>query len=226
MLLAVYGTLKAGFHNHGILGASTTTYKGSCWIDNFALLDEGYYPAAFRFAGRKIWVEVYEIDADTLRKTDALEGASRTPCYYSRESVKTPHGDAYMYARLDRPLTELTEWFPDGIWYGTPSYRVKWQGWDTEIKLCGAETKARQERQSQVHNGSAILLSDLPSRPRGRLVKVYDASTDSFEYVPEAEAEGLPRERPPQPPTKMERAREMINEVIKDGDKMPEEKIA
>jgi gamma-glutamylcyclotransferase (GGCT)/AIG2-like uncharacterized protein YtfP len=227
MQLAVYGTLKSGYSNHYIL--KDCRYVGAAWVDNFALLDEGYYPAAFRFAGRKVMVEVYEVDDLVLARTDRLEGVDRG--YYTRETVKTKYGEVFMYARMDRPLAVgRTEWFPDGIWEADESYKVPWLGWDAEIRLTSQLKADRFDRKTLREPGKETKdgVYVPPPRRSGQLIKVYNTEKDVYEYVPEADAAGLPRYKPGDEPkpTKMETARAMIKEAVAKNPDIPKEKIA
>lgn len=85
--VAVYGTLKKGFVNHGLLrkakwlGAGVTT--NSYVMKNH----EGRYPALMMTPEPlrlPVMVEVYEVDDDTLKALDGLEGV---PNLYTREEV-------------------------------------------------------------------------------------------------------------------------------------------
>jgi len=67
----VYGTLRAGESNHGLL-------KGAVCLSLSAhvsgtMLDTGLgYPAVTEGSG-KVWGEMYEVDDDTLKRIDELE---------------------------------------------------------------------------------------------------------------------------------------------------------
>lgn len=224
MKLAVYGTLKKGFHNHRVI--SDAIYQGSCWVDNFGLADEGYYPSAFKFPGRKIWVEVYDITGDMLAATDRLEGVrpDKEHCHYTREQVETHFGPAFMYARLENKLEEsTTKWFPDGIWEGGRSRLQPWLGWKTETLLA---TQAMCRRLHAGHSGEDKLpVPYVPqTSPIGLRKKVWSPEKDDWEYVPAAEAVGRLTEKPTTP-TRRELAQAMIKEGLEKGPKLPEEQV-
>src|SRR5262245_65772470 len=100
-LVFVYGTLLRGEQNHGLLlgarcaGAARTRAA-------FAMFDLGGFPCivrADRGGGEPVTGEVYEVDAATLARLDALEDAPR---WYRREPVELDDGalaEAYLYAQ-------------------------------------------------------------------------------------------------------------------------------
>lgn len=238
MKLAVYGTLKRGYHNHDRY-LKDSLYLGFCWVENYALADEGFYPFAFRFPNRKVLVEVYEVDVPTLDQTDRLEGVNSG--HYSRDQVTTHWGQAFMYTQTGRVLTTGTDkWFPDGIWQGQQSWKVAWAGWQTEIRLA-AQDEARRQRLDRTAEKDEKVYMPPPHRS-GKTVKVWNNAADAWEYVPEEEADslGLPRNRPgvaatigdvivkvePKPLTKMELARDWIKEAVEKNPDIPEEKVA
>jgi gamma-glutamylcyclotransferase (GGCT)/AIG2-like uncharacterized protein YtfP len=96
ILVAVYGSLKKGFGNHGLLSDSKFIDKG-CTFPNYKLISMGSYPAAL--VGKKsLAVEIYEVSQKTLERLDQLEGH---PSFYTRRFVpiNTPNGRefAWMY---------------------------------------------------------------------------------------------------------------------------------
>ena len=75
--VAVYGSLRKGYGNHRLLGESPLVRTG--WLPGFKLIDLGSFPGAVRCKqGSKIFVEVYEVDAETLKALDHLEGYDET----------------------------------------------------------------------------------------------------------------------------------------------------
>jgi gamma-glutamylcyclotransferase (GGCT)/AIG2-like uncharacterized protein YtfP len=77
--VAVYGSLKKGFHNHYILGDSE--YVEEKYIDGYIMYSLGSFPGAFEGEG-KIHVEIYEVsDNLILEDLDMLEGH---PNFYKR----------------------------------------------------------------------------------------------------------------------------------------------
>lgn len=95
----VYGSLKRGHYNHGLLRASS--FLG-CWRTpaRYTLLDLGAFPGIVAGGGTAISGEVYGIDRGTLRALDRLEGH---PDFYRRETITTPFGEAGIYVLAGRP---------------------------------------------------------------------------------------------------------------------------
>jgi gamma-glutamylaminecyclotransferase len=84
----VYGTLRAGEANHGLLhrarfvGAARTPA-------GYALHDLGAYPAMIAGGDGAIAGEVYDVDAETLAALDELEDH---PTYYQRTAITLADG--------------------------------------------------------------------------------------------------------------------------------------
>lgn len=85
-LVAVYGTLRQGFHNHHLLqdsmllapGETNESYRMVC--DGIPYVLPGDTPE-----GHRLYVEVYAVDDETLARLDQLEGH---PDWYYREPVR------------------------------------------------------------------------------------------------------------------------------------------
>lgn len=114
----VYGSLKRGFYNHGVLERSNPKF-----IDNFVTSSEytmyslGGYPAVKKGGDLPIFGEIYEVE--NLDKLDRLEGH---PNYYTREVIDTPFGDVWIYL-FNMTLPSRAIKMQEGIWeekvYGT-----------------------------------------------------------------------------------------------------------
>lgn len=90
MKVAVYGTLRAGYGNHSLLGDSKFIGAGVT-AEQFCMLAAGFPvclddPGDFSGLSKtNITVEVYEVTSDAvLRRLDALEGH---PDWYQRRPV-------------------------------------------------------------------------------------------------------------------------------------------
>lgn len=92
ILVAVYGTLKKGQSNHSLLSGSKLIGSGET-PPHYTLLEMGSYPGA-TFGDSKLKVEVYEVDALTLRDLDRLEGH---PDFYRRTLVPIEMDDNIEY---------------------------------------------------------------------------------------------------------------------------------
>lgn len=113
----VYGTLKRGHSNYGLLAGSELL--GRCNLHgDYIMLDLTYYPGCVRTSGvsghsrRNICGEVYAVDETTLYSLDLLEGH---PNYYKRSKIITPFGNAWMYFL---PVGSLDTYAPveEGVW--------------------------------------------------------------------------------------------------------------
>ena len=73
VLLFVYGTLLQGFSNHQVIEGST--FVGPAVTENqFTMYSNGYYPAITKIERYHVIGEVYEIDSETFKNCDFLEG--------------------------------------------------------------------------------------------------------------------------------------------------------
>jgi gamma-glutamylcyclotransferase (GGCT)/AIG2-like uncharacterized protein YtfP len=117
-LVGVYGTLKKGYPNHRYLNQSKLVDEG--WIDGVQLYDLGPFPAAVKGGENPVYVEVYEVNEDTLPRIDHLEGFNpSTPesSMYIRRQVSTFEGIrcwVYFYNGDTSKYPVLA----DGVWYG------------------------------------------------------------------------------------------------------------
>lgn len=214
MQVAVYGTLKKGYHNNHVLGTSPE-YIGSAQVQDYALMCMGQFPAAFRFLDRAITVEVWDIDASAIDACDQLEGVGTG--WYKREEILTKWGKAFMYTRP--PIHDLMTgqmWFPSGQWYGMATPKVKWLGMAAEMRLA---QNARMQRSTETSQSSSIYTPP-PNRTSGSREKVWDPKTMQYEYVLKAEPETLTDKV-----IAATKARDWIAEAKK-GETIPEVKLA
>jgi len=113
MLVATYGSLKKGFHNHGFLSDSKCLGVDS--LSGFAMYKYSSFPmvVASDDSNDTIMVEVYEVSADTLVRLDYLEGH---PEFYRRIHVDTIYGDAFMYIGTRKQIRENMLKINNGVW--------------------------------------------------------------------------------------------------------------
>ena len=94
MKVAVYGTLRQGFYNHRLL--ENSKFLGKTKTEpRFTMYGHGI-PWIVDGGSTQIVVEVYEIDTETFKSLDFLEGF---PVYYNRELIDTEFGEAWIYFR-------------------------------------------------------------------------------------------------------------------------------
>lgn len=107
----VYGTLRKGGSNHGLLRCSR---RLGCHRTEagFRMLHMGGYPGVVTGGEDLITGEVYEVTPRVLRWLDRLEDHPRT---YRRVPIATPWGDAwiYLYQRDHGRYPRITtgDWF-------------------------------------------------------------------------------------------------------------------
>jgi gamma-glutamylaminecyclotransferase len=92
-IVAVYGSLRMGCHNHYLLKESE--FLGQFRTDpEFRMMDLGDFPAIIKNGDTSIVMEVYSVNPKTMAALDFLEGY---PQFYNREKISTPYGDAWYY---------------------------------------------------------------------------------------------------------------------------------
>ena len=102
MLLFVYGTLKKGHGNHGLI--EDCEHVGNFYTDKSLTLLVAGLPFLVKREGAGALGEVYRIDKDILRAVDRLEGH---PSFYKREKITVTNIDdgsqveAYVYLHPD-----------------------------------------------------------------------------------------------------------------------------
>lgn len=105
-LVAVYGTLRDGMSNNGLMGDSELL--GEVVVSGFEMYPAapyGGFPVIFPTeTSSEIKAEVYQVTEERLTgPLDRLEGH---PSWYKRELVSTPHGDAWIYVMQDERYKE------------------------------------------------------------------------------------------------------------------------
>lgn len=112
-LVAVYGSLRKGLHNHRVIRDSRFVSKGM--VKGFGMYSLGLYPALSR-VGKKndVVVEVYDVNSTTMERLDQLEGF---PKYYNRKlapvnvnGVEMVAWIYYMEGELEKPFVEGGDW--------------------------------------------------------------------------------------------------------------------
>lgn len=97
-LVAVYGSLRKGMGNHGLLTQYNANFVGEDVLDGWIMLGVGGFPAIIPSEPDerdKVRVEVYEISAVCEGVLDGLEGVEAD--FYERWTVSTKYGKALIY---------------------------------------------------------------------------------------------------------------------------------
>ena len=107
----VYGTLRRGERNHYLLETSHFSRVGRT-EPRFTLVSFGPFPAMVEGGTCAVVGEVYEVDDETLKALDRLEGH---PIFYQRMPVLLDDGDEVV-AYLLRGSTGGKPVIPSGDW--------------------------------------------------------------------------------------------------------------
>lgn len=107
ILIAVYGTLREGFHNHVLFGNQSEFVKDQ-FLPGFTLYGNTGVPHVVKDTSndKGVYVELHSVPEALLPRLDALEGHTSDTDYsrntYTRLQVETEEGPAYIYARMDK----------------------------------------------------------------------------------------------------------------------------
>jgi len=111
ILVAVYGSLRQGLHNHRLLESSN--YLGDFNTEPiYSLYSLGSFPGLKENGNTSVVMEVYEVTEAVARNVDSLEGY--TPggnnTFYDKISIETPWGTASVYTYVNElPQSSLVE---------------------------------------------------------------------------------------------------------------------
>jgi gamma-glutamylcyclotransferase (GGCT)/AIG2-like uncharacterized protein YtfP len=114
-LVAVYGTLRKGSHNHRLLTLAEP--KGEFITPpKFTMFSAGGFPYLVEDGSTGIKCEVYRVSEKTLKELDRLEGVDHG--HYRRGSIETPYGTATIYLATEStkkhihnlPVVESGDW--------------------------------------------------------------------------------------------------------------------
>ncbi|MBW4935880.1 gamma-glutamylcyclotransferase family protein [Marinobacter sp. F4206] len=114
-LVAVYGTLKRGGSNSGLLRSGT--FLGEDSLTELTLYDLGPYPGAVARPSDGVVVEVYAVNERILAELDILEDyfpAAPKDSLYLRKRTATRHGSAWVYI-YNRPVG-MHRRITSGVW--------------------------------------------------------------------------------------------------------------
>jgi gamma-glutamylcyclotransferase (GGCT)/AIG2-like uncharacterized protein YtfP len=115
-LIAVYGTLKAGYHNHSLL--KKAEFVGDFVTQpQYTMYSFGGFPAVGTHGNTPITTEIYRVTNEQLGKVYSLEGYTGNrgdaDNWYDTVEIDTPFGNAEMFVMHDQlPNKVITS----GIW--------------------------------------------------------------------------------------------------------------
>ena len=111
----VYGSLKSGYGNHPLLVEGDAKFLGEAETAmRYKMLSLGGFPGVVEGGDDSIKGEVYEVDDDTFRSLDFLEGY---PSFYTRKQVEVHDGTlAWMYILAKPEQYDDCEQVVDGVW--------------------------------------------------------------------------------------------------------------
>ena len=115
-LVAVYGSLRSGMGNHHYY-LSNSNYKGTFPTEpEYTLHSLSAYPGLKLNGNTSVVMEVYEVDEDTLKNLNRLEGyrPGETSTFYDRIEINTPWGKAFTYIYVNKlskdSIVESGDW--------------------------------------------------------------------------------------------------------------------
>lgn len=115
----VYGSLRRGGYNHGLLRrARFLGYERTA--REYTMVDLGRYPGVLSGGGTAVLGEVYAVSAATISRLDRLEDYPRS---YDRRRIPTRSGDAWLY--VYRLSSRGARRVRSGDWI---RYRHRWPG--------------------------------------------------------------------------------------------------
>jgi len=116
ILVAVYGSLRAGLHNHRVLGASKLLGE----FDTPPIYDMyscGGFPGLVLHGSTSIKMEVYEVTEQISKAIERLESYTKgmeDSNHYNKVTIPTPYGDAgtyiYNYSVSRLPQVDSGDW--------------------------------------------------------------------------------------------------------------------
>ncbi len=98
-LVGVYGSLRSGMSNYQYY-LSDSDYKGTFTTEpEYTLHSLDYYPGLKLNGNTSIVMEVYEVNEETLKNLNRLEGycPGEKSTFYDRIEINTPWGKAFTY---------------------------------------------------------------------------------------------------------------------------------
>lgn len=114
-LICVYGSLRKGLHNHGII--ENAELLGTFWSEPiYSLYSLGGFPGLKENGDTSVLMEVYSVNDIEAKRVDSLEGYSEdgNNWFYDKVSIETPYGTASVYIYVpsvdNRMKVESGDW--------------------------------------------------------------------------------------------------------------------
>lgn len=114
-LIAVYGSLRKGFHNHYII--ENANFLGEFKTEPiYSLYGLGGFPGLKEKGTTSVTMEVYEVNETEASRVDMLEGyeEGRNNTFYDKKTINTPYGEASTYIYVpnvnENRLVESGDW--------------------------------------------------------------------------------------------------------------------
>ena len=111
MRVFVYGTLKDGYSNNYLLEQSRLIGEAVTPAE-YTMHSVGAFPAVSEGGETAIVGEVWDVDGETFRRLDQLEGY---PEFYDRRVINTTRGEAWMYY-INDVSPYRAETIKTGVW--------------------------------------------------------------------------------------------------------------
>lgn len=127
-LVSVYGSLRKTMGNHQYY-LSSSVYKGTFSTEpEYTLHSLSHYPGLKLNGNHSIVMEVYEVDEDTLKNLNRLEGyyPGEKSTFYDRIEIDTPWGKAFTYIYVNELSKESI--VESGDWV---DYKNKNESWSS-----------------------------------------------------------------------------------------------
>ena len=125
-LVAVYGSLRKTMSNHTYY-LTSSEYKGTFRTEpEYTLYSLVYYPGLKQNGNHSVVMEVYEVDEETLKSLNRLEGyyPGEKSTFYDRIEIDTPWGKAFTYIYVNELSKDSI--VKSGDWVGFKNKEKSW----------------------------------------------------------------------------------------------------
>ena len=125
-LVACYGSLRRGMSNYQYY-LSNSEYKGTFTTEpEYTLHSLQWYPGLKLNGNTSVVMEVYEVDEETLKNLNRLEGyyPGEKSTFYDRIEIDTPWGKAFTYIYVNELSKDSI--VESGDWVGFKNKEKSW----------------------------------------------------------------------------------------------------